>query len=952
MTGARPSVAVVMVLFASLISAGGLVPGSSTTRAANPAAGAPQQQEARPPAAAAQEPPRPAAAGLGAKQGPLVLQAEVVDSQGNPLPAVDIGVTIGYQRGSKPATIFERTRSDGKGQVRLEVARERPIGIVAYAYLWAHQPGRSVAAAAVNLGVRTSPPPVRLTLEAPAKWATTVLGPDDRPMAGLRIAPYAVRSAGRFRTSLTVPDEWVDRLTTTTDANGMATLTCLAPNMQLLAIRVAGPAIAPHALPINDAAVNGVVKLGRPGRLVGIVRTTDGKPLADVPVEVWVQGAGTGSSGLVNRSITPIALVKLGPASLKTGPQGAFQTPPALLNGSSYRVSIRHEGYRPFLSDWMTLDGERTAVPAIRLEPLRTLTGRITDSQGRAVAGARVFVAGQGSEAATDAGGRFTLLGVQPGKAVILAEKAGFRLRGRPVDPSASTETGSLTLARAGEAVEPAIRPVPEVLPLEESRALAEQLLRPNLPDEAKPRNDHLNLAAIAVLGSFDPDHALKLLQNGEFQKDAYYARVRAEIAAGLAEKDPARAVALVEAIPDSGGKVRRMIDVARALPVSERARKNALLDQAVNGLKALQPYVQLQSPLPAIVEQWLDLGERDRARLLLQKGKSLYDAVPAGSTGTLPEFLRQLARLEPDPAIERLRKIPDLTKSSTMVLLYDSPASVAVGLATDHPAEAEWAFNLWDRTGVQWQWYTNRCTMSLCYRLARVDPARACRVAMAQRGPAERALAWAYVALGLAEKDRAGAAEAIDHAIDEIDRLRQSGPGPEVSPILSDVLLMYPTNPAALILPVVERAAPNRLDDIFWRAVALHPRVEEYEEHDFQHSYIGFECILLSRYDRAVAAALFAPMDAYLHSLAARRERRNAFAYSHLVAKGCIDPRAALSLLEALTPTEPSDPPVESVSNPAYTARMTLARAFGQPAERRWKFLWSRMGMQLPLGE
>lgn len=475
------------------------------------------------------------------------------------------------------------------------------------------------------------------------------------------------------------------------------------------------------------------------------------------------------------------------------------------------------------------------------------------------------------------------------------------------------------------------------------------------MPDEAKPGNNHLNLAAIAALGSFEPDRALGLLQNGEFPKDAHYARAQAEIAAAFAERDPARAVALVDAIPDSREKVRHLIEVARALPASERDRKNALLDRAASGLKAFPPYVQLQSPLPSIVEQWLDLGERDRARLLLETGKPLYDAVPAGSTGTLPEFLLQLARLEPEQAIERLRKIPDLTRLSTMVLHYDSPAAIAVGLATDHPVKAEWAFNLWDRAGVQWQWHTNYYAMRLCHRLAGVDPPRARRVAIAQRGPSERAMGWAYLALGLAEKkDRAGAAEAIDHAIEEIDRLRQSGPGPEAIPILSDVLLMYPTNPAVLILPVVERAAPDRLDDVFWRAVALHPRLEDSEEGNFQYSYLGFECVLLSRYDHAVAAALFGPMDAYLHLLAARRERRNAFASSHLVALGCIDPRAAVSLLDSLTPPGPFDPPLGdySVSNPAHAARMTLARVLGQPAARRWNHLWSRMRTQLPLEE
>jgi Carboxypeptidase regulatory-like domain len=957
MTNAKPIVTTAAVLFAGMTIARAGVEGYSTIPAANPARAGAAQQEAHPPAAAApvaQDPPRSAATKPATDLGPLAIQAEVVDSRGYPLPVIDVGVTIRYVRGSDPAkTVFERTKSNGQGQARLEVARYRPIGLALDAYVWAYEPGRSAAATMVNLRVRTPPPPVRLTLEEPAKWTITVRDADDRPLAGLRIAPYALRPAGRRSFWLTVPDEWVDRLTTTTDAEGTAAPTCLPPNMQLLAIRVAGPGVAPHALAISASPGTGALKLGRPGRLAGIVRTATGQPLADVPVEVWVRESGDVPESIANRPITPTEPLRFEPPSLKTGLQGAFQTPPTLLNGSAYRVSIRHDGYLPFLSDWVTLDGERTTVAPIRLEPYRTLRGKITDRQGRAVAGARVFLAGHGLAVATDAEGRFSLGGVKPGKTVLLAERAGFRLRGWPVEPSAIAEMGSLTLVHMGESPEPVIKPMAEAMPREKSRALADELLGPLLRDEKNQQNDHMKLAGIAALGAFDPDRALDLLQSGEFQKDNHYAHAQAEIAAKLAEKDSARATTLVEAIPDSRAKVDYLVDVAKALPASQRDRKNALLEQAANAIKDLGSYRQLYGPLPAIAEQWLDLGERDRARLLLQKGMTSYDSVRSESAGTLPEFLMQLARLEPDQAVERLRKLPDLNKDTTRPPLYDSAAAVAVGLAIDHPAEAERALNLWKRSGIQI--LTNHYVMQLCYRLARVDPTCARRVAMAQRGPAERALAWAYVALGLAEKEKTGAAEAVDHAIEEIDRLRESGPGPEPIQRIGGVLSMYPTNPAALILPVVERAAPDQLDDVFWRAVALHPRLEADQERDLQNSYLGFGCILLARYDRAVAAALFTPMDAYLRSLAELKDRRNAFASSHLVAKGCIDPRAASALLDSLTPPGPFDPPLgdyDSSSNPAHSARITLAKALGQSPEKRWKYLWSRMRTQLPLDD
>ncbi len=877
----------------------------------------------------------------------------MVDSRGNPLPVIDVGVTIRYVRGSEPAkTVFERTKSNGQGQARLEVARYRPIGLAMDAYVWAYEPGRAAAATVVNLRVRTPPPPVRLTLEEPAKWTITVRDADDRPLAGLRITPYTLRPAGRRSFWLTVPDEWVDRLTTTTDAEGTAAPTCLPPNMQLLAIRVAGPGVAPHALPISASPGTGALKLGRPGRLAGIVRAATGQPLAHVPVEVWVRESGAVPESIANRPITPTEPLRFEPPSLKTGPQGAFQTPPTLLNGSAYRVCIRHDGYLPFLSDWVTLDGERTTVPPIRLEPYRTLRGKITDRQGLRGRRRQGLPGGPWSRGG-DRCRRPVLVGWRQaredrpsgGKSRIPAPGLAGRTVGNSRD--GFTDLGAHgRIPRAGHQAHGRGDAAREVAS-PGGRATG-ALLR----DEKNQQNDHMKLAGIAALGAFDPDRALDLLQSGEFQKDNHYAHAQAEIAAKLAEKDSARATTLVEAIPDSRAKVDYLVDVAKALPASERDRKNALLEQAANAIKDLEPYRQLHGPLPAIAGQWLDLGERDRARLLLQKAKTSYDSVRSESAGTLPEFLMQLARLEPDQAVERLRKLPDLNKDTTWPPLYDSAAAVAVGLAIDHPAEAERALNLWNRSGIQI--LTNHYVMQLCYRLARADPTCARRVAMAQRGPAERALAWAYVALGLAETEKTGAAEAVDHAIEEIDRLRESA-GPEPIQRIGGVLSMYPTNPAALILPVVERAVPDRLDDVFWRAVALHPRLEADEESDLQHSYLGFECIVLARYDRAVAAALFTPMDAYLRSLAELKDRRNAFASSHLVAKGCIDPRAASALLDSLTPPGPFDPPLgdyDSSSNPAHSARITLAKALGQSPEKRWRYLWSRMRTQLPLDD
>jgi hypothetical protein len=199
---------------------------------------------------------------------------------------------------------------------------------------------------------------------------------------------------------------------------------------------------------------------------------------------------------------------------------------------------------------------------------------------------------------------------------------------------------------------------------------------------------------------------------------------------------------------------------------------------------------------IAAVAEQWLEMGEFDRARRVLEEGRASDNFFQTG-------FLGQLARLEPQQVIARLRKLP------TGAGLYPRNlelAEVAVQLATDHPAEAEQVFNL--RDGGNEQGQANDHALQLCRRLARVDPPRARRIAASLSGPAIRACGWAHVALGLAEKDKAGAAEAIDRSIEEIDLLRDSGRGLELPAYIVGVLLfIYPVHPAAL-LAVVERVA------------------------------------------------------------------------------------------------------------------------------------------------
>ena len=266
--------------------------GNPSHKLRQPRAGHPGQ-EGRPGVAAAQvaqAPPRPAATKPAANQGPVTMRVEVVDPEGHPLPGADSPMLLWYSRvpakmsGSSsepkpitPATPRSRSLANAWGQSPIP----RPSGLTA---------GRAFATSDIVFFTANSAPDlVHLTLGQPAKWTITVLSPDDRPIAGLRLTPPLLQST-RSPHTLSVPDGLFEPLTVTTDAKGAATLTVRTParwcpsrsEYRALELR--------HTrCPLTRTREDVVLKLGRPGRVVGIVRTAAAPPR---PTSRWSSGFG------------------------------------------------------------------------------------------------------------------------------------------------------------------------------------------------------------------------------------------------------------------------------------------------------------------------------------------------------------------------------------------------------------------------------------------------------------------------------------------------------------------------------------------------------------------------------------------------------------------------------------------------------------------------------------
>ena len=229
--------------------------------------------------------------------------------------------------------------------------------------------------------------------------------PSGKPIAGARVAPRLVQTEKTSYLGIRIPDGWLERLSAVTDGGGVATLRGLSRLVDLRSVRVVIPGRGTHVLmiPYSRGKEDVTLSVPRSGRLASQVVDAAGVPIRGARVDLWVRGGVPLEEG---RSfyLNPERLPDEGPP-LRSGPDGSFETPSALLLGSTYRVVARADGFPTLVSDWIKLTHEATHLPALRLLKPRVVEGRVIDRAGKPVAGAEVFSAGRAGTTTTDVSG-------------------------------------------------------------------------------------------------------------------------------------------------------------------------------------------------------------------------------------------------------------------------------------------------------------------------------------------------------------------------------------------------------------------------------------------------------------------------------------------------------------------------------------------------------------------
>jgi hypothetical protein len=369
-------------------------------------------------------------------------------------------------------------------------------------------------------------------------------------------------------------------------------------------------------------------------------------------------------------------------------------------------------------------------------------------------------------------------------------------------------------------------------------------------------------------------------------------------------------------------------------LPDGERSLKRKFLEIAA--AEAHAPPLGARNAesrrveLGRLARAWLNLGVVERARPLVREGLETLAVLPKIQQFD-DRFLATAARIEPDRVLSLIRNV---SSAADRQAYY---ARIVESLAIEHPAEAERLFQLTDdspRTPLQ---VRSRIALQLrlCRRLAKSDPPRARRIIAGMQMPRDQALGWALLALGLADRDKQAANTALAESIQVIDRMPDFAT--DVNPAATGVLADH--NPAALILPIVEKVAPERLEEVFWRAVALMPNDEVAQKRGTVDFRLAGAAVVLGRYNRQVTDVFVT------QAMSALPASRTVYNPMIIRAKAGVDPEGAVTLMQALPPGG-RDRRL-SPNGMMYAARDELLIYLIEPSDRHWQYVWTHADVE-----
>jgi hypothetical protein len=845
-------------------------------------------------------------AGVQAPADERTVSGVVVDADDRPVEDASLLLSCGVMPdGSVPVLARATSGDDGRFRLRwpgVEAIRSAGGYDV---MLWTWCDG-SLAMRGLEKAVEPRGAEVQIKFQATTAVQFRVVGPSGEAVKGVRVSPFHVndRSVVLYG-SADVPDELAERLAAVSNDEGIVEFNGLPARLEVWRLRVTTPdGYSQVLLPGYDKPTpQPIVLAERAGRVAGRVVDQTGRPIAGKPVEIWSHG------------LNPVAID--GKRAFRTADDGEFSVPPRLLAGSDYRVVVRVAGTEPCYSASFELKrGEDYRVPDLVLRPLRTVEGRVRDRAGEPIVGARVMQAGDGpqrTETRTDEQGRFRLGGFRQGDVFVVASATGFRFGGQVVD--AKRTRADVVLTRIDELPARSLKMLPPVLPVEQERQLALELLKPLAREALEKFNGPMAFQLLSAMAEMEPTTLIEWLGNKPDIDPRTNGTLLYELVRNLAKEDLDEAVALATSIKDESLRVHALVGASLKIQGNTEKRIELLNQAQVQAQAAKSPAVRIEL-LSLLAGRWFDLGRTERARELLHTAAELAekndkDPFVASARWRLAE---NLAPLDLPAALELLKELKqDIVRDRPYLL-------IAIRLARTNPEVAE---RIFEKAGVSRTGESGGLKNQLCQRMALTDLPRARRLAASIDESVWRTRALFLVAQAVAESNPAGARELINEAVAELVRM-------------AVLLPSQASYLAAGSLPLIERIDPSLVEECIWRALALRAPMCDVRDADRASWDDAGLARGIALYDRRLASQLFRAYEDLLEA----KDVKNRMDMQ-LEALVLVDPSRAVKLATGLAVTA-EDPrfPIKK-----FTI-MRVARLLGRHDEARRRAILEPVGL------
>ncbi|HKI18949.1 MAG TPA: carboxypeptidase-like regulatory domain-containing protein, partial [Isosphaeraceae bacterium] len=761
-----------------------------------------------------------------------------------------------------------------------------------------------------------------------------VIDESGRPMAGASVE-------GNW-------EQWVSNLygayesLATTDSSGNFQLERIPPlvEVKLSAKRGALATLEPLLVWASDEKpVTLRVTRAATSAIRGRVLGTDGRPVANASVRVQYR-KDKGPRGWTIGSIHFDGIDEI-----RTAADGTFQTPRQLGLALDYRSQAIAEGFVSESTDFLKpASVEFNVLSDLMLRralTLRTVTGRVVDRQGRALAGVTVLQSGDGprrSRALTDALGRFQIGGVADGPAFLFAEKPEFRFGGSLI--GAGNKAVELVLDRADQPPRTVLKTLPWSTSRDEERALVRAMLDPiAVPSELRQRipNDFQLRRLLRPLAWVDPPRLLAVLASPAIVRDE---SILDATAIALWEMKGPEAADMVDTEPDPCARAYGLLALEKVAAADDRKLHGDLLTRAAREATRVTDPAEKLLLLGRAADRLIEVGESDRAIPILREGWKLAQTIKRDQCPqSIAVFAPALASTDLASAVALVEGKDGSTPLMNNTAYAQSIlGEIAWRIAAANPAEAERLLTKINaavaRSGLE------RHLLRACSRMAPRDLDRAGKLAALlgqapqpnnninrkritnRAGPGLALYAQLIVAKSIAESKPAEARKQVEEVIAELRRRAIDEPSQPGEP-----------NSACLIagcLPLVEQLMPDRVAEYFWLALAC--RAPRCDELDFEQlRLLATLAGIVARYDRLAAEQVAGPVfdQVPVPSRTAFPGNKWAGFENVFQALACLDPRRAADLVNRLPEEEklPESPPQK------------LQRVIARGAIRRMRF-------------